>query len=76
MGLGDIISEALSTVGITPERVEDWLGAPCGCEERRQKLNALGFWATRVLKGKAQGARAYLEEILYEDSADRRPGDR
>ena len=68
MGLGDIIESALSTVGLSPQKVEQWIGQPCGCEERKQKLNALGYWANRILKGKIDKAKQYLEEIINEDS--------
>jgi len=42
--LGDMLSKALSAVGITEERVSTWLGRPCGCGERKQKLNSLHAW--------------------------------
>lgn len=64
MGLGDAVSEALAAVGITPEAVTRWLGEPCGCEERKAKLNALGVWAARVVSGKVRNARGYLLGIL------------
>jgi hypothetical protein len=38
-------------VGITEERVSNWLGAPCNCTERVEKLNRLGEWASKILKG-------------------------
>jgi hypothetical protein len=50
--LGDKISQALSTVGITQDRVSSWLGAPCGCRERQEKLNLLHNWAKRFFAGK------------------------
>lgn len=50
-GLGDVVEKALSVVGITQERVEQWLGTKCGCKERREKLNRLGSWASKVLSG-------------------------
>lgn len=50
-GLGDAIAEALKIVGITPERVEAWLGRPCGCLRRQRKLNRLGRWARQTLAG-------------------------
>ena len=50
-GLGDNIKKALSAVGITEERVSNWLGTPCNCAERVEKLNQLGNWASRVLSG-------------------------
>ena len=52
-GLGDFVKSALSAVGITEERVSNWLGAPCNCSERVEKLNQLGEWAKSVLKGEA-----------------------
>ena len=65
--LGDSIVAALSVVGITSDRVEKWLGAPCNCEERKQKLNKLDLWARRVLRGKTQAAREYIEGVLDEN---------
>jgi hypothetical protein len=64
--LGDQIQTALSAVGVTKERVEDWVGGPCGCDVRREKLNRLGYWAKRVIMGKTHKAVQYLEEILGE----------
>jgi hypothetical protein len=63
VGLGDIVHKALSVVGITPERVSQWIGAPCGCEERRKKWNSLSAWAGRVLSGRVDKAREYLDRI-------------
>lgn len=65
--LGDSIGSALKVVGVTDERVTSWLGRPCGCPERRARLNALGAWAHRVLTGNTDKANEYLEDIL-EDS--------
>ena len=48
MPLGDFIETALSKIGITEERVSRWLGRPCGCRERRDKLNQLFYWASRT----------------------------
>lgn len=64
--LGDRVSHALGLVGINEDRVSKWLGKPCGCNERRQKLNRLGAWATRVVRGKRAQAERYLEQILNE----------
>jgi hypothetical protein len=61
--LGDKIHEALARVGVTPARVTRWVGRPCGCEERRRRLNALGAWAARVLAGKLTGADEYLTRL-------------
>ena len=41
-GLGDRVAAVLSAVGITPERVSEALGRPCGCKKRQAKLNELG----------------------------------
>lgn len=62
--LGDVIERALSTTGITKERVERWVGGPCGCRERQEKLNAVGLWARRVLAGRLEHAVEYLAGIM------------
>jgi hypothetical protein len=64
MGLGDAIEKALSAIGLTKEQVERWLGRPCGCSERQEKLNALGYWAKRVLSGKSAGMERHLDSIM------------
>lgn len=64
MPLGDAIEQALSFVGVTTERVELWLGGPCGCEERKEKLNQLSRWAARILRGKTESAELYLHQML------------
>lgn len=61
---GDWIEVTLSSVGITKERVTEWLGEECNCEERKQKLNQLHAWARRVFSGKRDNAKEYLEEII------------
>ncbi len=62
--LGDNVEAALKTVGITSERVSAWLGRPCGCPERKRRLNNLGAWAHRVVTGKTDKAEQYLEQII------------
>jgi len=62
--MGDLLEQALAVIGVTPERVERWLGRPCGCRERKDKLNALSFLAKRVVSGRIEGAREYLEGII------------
>jgi hypothetical protein len=42
MGLGDMVSSALSAIGITKERVSKLAGGDCGCAKRQEALNALG----------------------------------
>lgn len=37
--LGTLIHKALSSVGITPERVEEVTGKPCGCRKRIEALD-------------------------------------
>lgn len=41
-GLGDMVSSALSAVGITKDRVSAAIGRPCACGERQAALNSLG----------------------------------
>lgn len=66
MGLGDVVEKALATAGITPARVERWLGRECGgCKRRQDKLNQLGYWALAVLRGKA--GRRELEADMEEN---------
>ena len=54
-GWGDRVEAALKLVGVTPEKVSAWLGRPCGCAERKNRLNKLGRWAGRVLGREKQG---------------------
>lgn len=65
--LGDAVERALEAVGITKDRVERFVGGPCGCEERRQKLNALHAWAAGVLSGRTEGAERYLERLTEQE---------
>lgn len=59
------MENALSSVGITVARVEQWLGQPCGgCKERKEKLNQLERWVRRVLQGKVDHAKQFLERIM------------
>jgi hypothetical protein len=64
MKLGTNIEAALRMIGLTSERVEAWLGRPCGCKERVEKLDQLGMWAKRVLRAKTQSPHDELEGIL------------
>ena len=63
-GIGDRIGQALSIVGITPNRVTNWLGKPCGCEERKEKLNRLETWVLEFFRGNKETSKEELEEIL------------
>lgn len=58
--LGDLLERALSSIGVTPERVERWLG-DCGCRARKRKLNRLSDWAWRKLSGRSAPE---IDEIL------------
>lgn len=62
--IGNHIETALSTVGLTPERVEEFLGKPCKCRERKRKLNELGNWAYRILSGETTNATEELDKII------------
>lgn len=67
--LGDRVEGALSAVGITSERVSAWLGRPCNCKERRDKLNRLSAAAERWLGGlfgSREEAQAHVEGMLGE----------
>lgn len=68
--LGDLVSDALALVGVDAARVTRWVGAPCGCEERRRKMNDLDRWARRVLRGRADAAVTYLRAIMGDDDGD------
>lgn len=68
--LGDAVESALKMVGITEERVSNWLGRPCGCTERKEKLNSLGMWAQRVLSGKTDDAVKHLDTLIDDDQKD------
>ncbi len=63
-GLGDTVESALTSVGITSEKVEKWLGRPCNCHGRKQKLNQIGNWAKRILKGNTDEAENELDIII------------
>lgn len=68
--LGDRVERALSLAGLTQERVEAWLGRPCGCDERREKLNQIDAWARRVVSGRIARAREYLSGIMGESRGE------
>lgn len=62
--LGDAVAKALAAVGVTKERVERWVGGPCGCLERQHKLNLVSSWAWGTLRHKFTDARTVFEEML------------
>jgi hypothetical protein len=65
--LGDTVSTALESVGITDQRVSQWLGKQCHCPERKERLNQLDRWARQVIAGKLVEARMYLNQLLESD---------
>lgn len=67
--LGDLVEGALSSVGITKERVAEWLGA-CGCVERRDKLNDLSDWAYATMGLTVPEQEQSLEELLSKERSD------
>ena len=62
--LGNRVGKALGIIGITSSRVSQWLGRPCRCKQRQEKLNVLGKWAARVVKCKTKNAEEYLNQIM------------
>lgn len=68
MQLGNTISEALRLIGVTQDRVELYLGVPCNCPERIQRLNQLGAWAWRVVNGRTVDALKYLETLIRSET--------
>ena len=63
--LGDVVEKALSTGGVTEERVTRWLGRPCGCRRRKEKLNRLSRWVRGVVTGRDAGAaKEEIERML------------
>lgn len=69
VGLGDAAAALLSSVGITKERVNNWIGAECGCAERQEKMNKFGAWVHKAVTGGFIGdehARTELEAAMVE----------
>jgi hypothetical protein len=62
--LGDLVEGALQKIGVTPEKVESWLGRPCMCRERKRKLNQLSDWAFRIFHGKSSQPKEELDKML------------
>ena len=68
--IGDQLERALKVIGVDSEKVSKWIGKPCGCEERRVKLNQIDAWARRVMRGLVDDAEVYLNRILEEEEED------
>lgn len=64
--LGDSVQQALETIGITQQRVKDWLG-DCCCEKRKEKLNQIDMICRQVLKGRIDKAKTYLNRLLEQE---------
>lgn len=62
--LGDVISNALGYVGITEESVTAFIGAPCGCAERREKLNRVHELAEKTVSGAVSSAKEAWKNLL------------
>jgi hypothetical protein len=41
-GLGDRVEQILTGIGVTKARMQAVTGKPCGCEERKRRLNEIG----------------------------------
>lgn len=64
MLLGDMVESALSSVGITKERVSEWVGSPCNCAKRQERLNKLHAWAKEAAAHTAEKARGLLHKLI------------
>lgn len=62
--LGDMVSHALSRVGITKDRISKFLGRKCSCAERQEKLNNLDRWARQSTKQSIKAARGFLKKLI------------
>lgn len=62
--LGDRAEALLQRVGITKERVSAWMGKPCGCPERKAKMNELSDWVENAAKESVDRAKSWLERLL------------
>lgn len=63
--LGDQVEKALTMIGITSQRVEQWMGRPCGCLKRKEKLNQLSRHVKRILRGEPD-MKQHLEDLITE----------
>lgn len=64
--LGDHVSDTLSLLGITEEKVSSivsWLGMKCGCKGRKEKLNKLHLWSKKMWSN-TEAAEEDLDDIL------------
>ena len=70
-GVGRCLDEALYIVFGSEDYIDEqlsyireWLGKPCKCPDKREKVNRLWRWAKRVNGGDVANAEHYLDEIL------------
>jgi hypothetical protein len=61
---GDNLEKALQIAGITHGLVEKFAGPNCGCADRRERLNQLGIWIRRTIRGKSSNPSAELDSII------------
>lgn len=68
-GLGDTVETVIHAVGgsYLAKAWEHWRGKPCGCDERREKLNQIG----RALSGERRIKVAFLTPSLGMGGAER-----
>lgn len=64
MKLGDLVESVLSNLGVNKAEVEAWIGKKCGCDERKERLNALGAWARHVTRSGTTKAKEYLHGLI------------
>lgn len=62
--IGDQVEAALKLIGVDKSAVVHLLGEDCGCSERKELLNQLDRWARRVISGRLESAKIFLENIL------------
>lgn len=67
MRLGTAIEQALKRVGVTEERVSRWIGRPCGCSVRRDRLDKISEWAAQVLSGRSNNPAEDLRRTMGEE---------
>jgi hypothetical protein len=59
-----MLESALKAVGITSERMERWIGKPCGCKERKERMNLLGTCLKLVALRRTDEAKKCFEDLL------------
>lgn len=65
--LGDMVANTLKIFGITPDKVSQWLGRPCGCRLRQEKLNKLDRWARQYFGGNQTDATNNLDNLINDN---------